>query len=77
MTVDHPRNASIAGPPGMPPQTKEWIATAFSRAMAKPEVVDKLRKIGVEPASTTRVDDWVSGQLKVWAQAAKDAKLTP
>ena len=40
---------SLIGPRGIPPAIVEKIASATRQAMAQPDVVEALRKVGVEP----------------------------
>lgn len=68
--------AGIAGPAGMPAVARQWLASAFNVALSNPDVIDRLKKAGVEPGANLRIEEWVSTQLQIWARASKEAGLT-
>jgi tripartite-type tricarboxylate transporter receptor subunit TctC len=70
---------SIMGPAGMSPEIVQTLRKAFGRALADPEVRDRMAKAGSMPQTSTpdelrkRYQDWMG----IFGKIARDAKLQP
>ncbi len=64
--------SGIAGPAGLAPGTRQWLQKNFMAAMENPDLLEKLKRAGVEPAPSLKIEEWVSNQLAVWGQAVQD-----
>ena len=69
--------AGLCGPRNMPPEAVTWLRQQVRKASTRPEVLEKLTLLGLEPLTlgTTSFADFVARQLVVWTEAAREAGI--
>jgi NADPH2:quinone reductase len=69
----------LFGPAGLPPAIVERLAREANAALARPEVLEGLARLNVEPQGSTTAEfaAFVRDQLAAWGKAVKDAGITP
>lgn len=69
----------LAVPAGTPPDVVQRLNRALNAATAKAEVRERLRKAGVQPASSTPAEaqEMVRDEYRRWGEVAKKAGLEP
>ena len=68
---------SLVGPTGMPREAVDRINAAAVKALALPDVSDRLRALGAEPASSTPqgVAAMLADDLRFWKKQIKDLNI--
>jgi tripartite-type tricarboxylate transporter receptor subunit TctC len=71
--------AGLFGPARMPKESVEKISRDVNLILQRPEVHERLQKLGVEPSGSTPVAfaAFLKRQLADWGRAARDAGLKP
>ena len=69
----------LAVPAGTPPDVMQRLNRALNAANANPEVKERLRKAGVQPASSTieQAQEMVKEEYRRWGEVARKAGLEP
>lgn len=69
----------VAGPAGMPAAVVDWWQSQIQSALARPEVQERLRGIGMEPDALTgeALRPFVREQLGAWGKQIRDAGIQP
>lgn len=69
----------VAGPAGLPADVVAWWAKHLSAALAKPEIQEQFRNIGVEPNPMTGApfQAFVREQYDVWGRHIRAAGIQP
>ena len=59
----------------MPSDAVNWLRTQMRKAKARPEMLEKLALLGLEPLnlSTVSFPDFAASQLPLWTEAAREA----
>jgi tripartite-type tricarboxylate transporter receptor subunit TctC len=68
----------FAAPKGTPPEIVTLLNQQINAVLAKPEVKDRLAKIGMdtmEPMTSAQMKDFVRREIDQWAEVVKAAKL--
>lgn len=67
------------GPAGMSPEVVERLNTAINEIVKKPEVRDRLAKLGFDAFSSTpaEFEEFVGGELVAWGKLIKEAGIEP
>lgn len=68
----------ILAPAGIPPEIVAKLNDAITRAIATPSVQESLKKLGVEPKSSTpeAFADTIRTDLDKWSKVVKEANIT-
>jgi tripartite-type tricarboxylate transporter receptor subunit TctC len=69
----------VYGPKGLPPEIAQRIATELQRALAKPDVAERLDRLGAEPvtdAGPAKFAAVVRADSARWAALIRDRKIT-
>jgi tripartite-type tricarboxylate transporter receptor subunit TctC len=68
----------ILAPAGTPPEIVAKLNDAITRAIATPSVQDSLKKLGVEPKSSTpeAFAETIRTDLDKWSKVVKEANIT-
>jgi tripartite-type tricarboxylate transporter receptor subunit TctC len=69
----------VYGPKGLPPEIAQRIATELQRALAKPDVAERLARLGAEPvtdAGPAKFAAVVRADSARWAALIRDRKIT-
>lgn len=69
----------VYGPKGLPPEIASRVATELQRALAKPEVAERLARLGAEPvtdAGPAKFAAVVRADSARWAALIRDRKIT-
>jgi tripartite-type tricarboxylate transporter receptor subunit TctC len=69
----------VYGPKGLPPEIAQRIATELQRALAKPDVAERLAGLGAEPvtdAGPAKFAAVVRADSARWAALIRDRKIT-
>jgi tripartite-type tricarboxylate transporter receptor subunit TctC len=68
----------ILAPAGTPPEIVAKLNDAITRAIATPSVQESLKKLGVEPKSSTPEEfaETIRTDLDKWSKVVKDANIT-
>lgn len=71
--------AGLFGPAKMPKESVEKISREVNLILKRPDVLERLRKQGVEPSGSTPAQFavFLKQQLADWGRAARDAGLKP
>jgi tripartite-type tricarboxylate transporter receptor subunit TctC len=71
--------AGLFGPAGLPPEAVKALAGAIEKALARPEMVERLRNAGTEVYWTgpQEFDAFVKSELVKWTAAIKEAGIEP
>lgn len=69
----------IAAPPRLPPDVEQWWSTQLSISMGAPEVIERLRNMGMEPDFLTGEPfrRFVKDQYDAWGQQIRAAGIQP
>jgi tripartite-type tricarboxylate transporter receptor subunit TctC len=69
----------LAAPRGTPADTVARLSRETARAMAQPDVVEKLTALGFQSAANTpeQFTAYVKNEITKWARVVKDAGITP
>jgi len=69
---------AIAGPPGFPASLADKINRDTDDILKKPEVIDKLRALQLEPMGGTRDDarKFIAEETALWGRVIKEAHIT-
>ncbi len=69
----------LAGPAGMPKEVVERINGVLARALARPEVKDRLTLMGMQasPNTVQEQGQFVRTQLDAWQRRMRDANIQP
>ena len=69
----------IATPAGMPPAVVERLSGAFNKALASPEVKEKLAALGTDPVGGTSEEftQFVRSDIERWSKIITAAKIKP
>jgi tripartite-type tricarboxylate transporter receptor subunit TctC len=69
----------MAGPAGLPADIVAWWSRNIAAALAKKEIVDHFRTIGVEPDPQTgpAFNRFVAEQFEVWGRHIRGAGIEP
>ncbi|SDC28085.1 Tripartite-type tricarboxylate transporter, receptor component TctC [Variovorax sp. CF079] len=69
----------LAAPAGTPPAVLDKLNQAVGRAMAMPEMQERLKALSFTPAADTRehFGRFIAGEIGKWGQAAKNARIAP
>ena len=68
----------LAAPKGTPPETVAYLNRQINAALAKPDVRDRLSKIGMDPSAPLTPDqtrDFVRREIDQWATVVKAANI--
>ncbi len=68
---------AVAGPKNMPPAVVDRLSREIARVMAKPDVVERLRKLGLGATSTSSAEAGkvLAGEVTRWQQLVRDEKI--
>jgi tripartite-type tricarboxylate transporter receptor subunit TctC len=71
--------AGVFGPAKLPPEIVEILAREIKAAMAKPEILEKFKKSGIEPywGDTAEFKGFVATELVKWTSVIKAAGIEP
>jgi tripartite-type tricarboxylate transporter receptor subunit TctC len=71
--------AGLFGPSKMPPEVVEILAREIKAALAKPEILQRLKSSGVEPywGDTEEFKGFVASELVKWTDVIKAAGIEP
>ncbi|MEA2982986.1 MAG: hypothetical protein QOF09_4809 [Alphaproteobacteria bacterium] len=71
--------AGMFGPAGLPPDVVKALAGAIEKALARPEMVERLRNAGTEVywIGPQEFDAYVKSELVKWTAAIKEAGIEP
>jgi len=69
----------VYDPKGTPPAIVDKLAADTAKAMAAPDMREKLAAMGFQGASNTpaQFDAYLRAELAKWAKVAKDANVQP
>ena len=69
---------ALAGPPGMSAAQTDKVAKALARVLAKPELVQAMQALNVEPRSSSpnETAQLMHGDLAVWSRVIKENKIS-
>jgi tripartite-type tricarboxylate transporter receptor subunit TctC len=70
----------LAAPKGTPPETVAYLNRQINAALAKPDVKDRLSKIGMDPSAPltpAQTRDFVRREVDQWATVVKAANIQP
>lgn len=69
----------VYGPKGTPPAIIEKLAADIAKAMAAPDVREKLAAMGFQPATNTpaQFDNYLRTEQAKWAKVAREANVQP
>jgi tripartite-type tricarboxylate transporter receptor subunit TctC len=67
------------GPAKMPPEVVAILERELKTVLAKPEILEKFRKSGIEPywGGTSEFKDFVGTELVKWTTVIKAAGIEP
>jgi tripartite-type tricarboxylate transporter receptor subunit TctC len=68
----------LAAPRGTPPETVAYLNRQINAALAKPDVRDRLSKIGMDPSAPLTPDqtrDFVRREIDQWTTVVKAANI--
>jgi tripartite-type tricarboxylate transporter receptor subunit TctC len=71
--------AGVFGPAKLPPEIVEILAREIKAAMAKPDILEKFKKSGIEPywGDTAEFKAFVATELVKWTSVTKAAGIEP
>ena len=70
---------ALMAPAGTPRDVVTKISTQVTEVLRQPEVAQKLKELGVDPAGGTpaELESLIQAEWKRWQKVVKDAKITP
>lgn len=70
---------AIAAPPGTPKPIVDQLHAATTKALAQPEVKDKLAGVGITPMPMTpaELSQFIAAEVTKWTKLTKDAGIEP
>jgi tripartite-type tricarboxylate transporter receptor subunit TctC len=71
--------AGLFGPAELPPEVVEVLAREIKAAMARPDILEKFKKSGIEPywGDTGEFKDFVASELVKWTAVIRAAGIEP
>lgn len=68
---------SVVAPAGTPQPIVEKLNTVLTSFVSRPEVAERLRKVGIEPmpSSSKEMSSFIAAETQKWAKVVKDAKI--
>ncbi|MGE4242723.1 Bug family tripartite tricarboxylate transporter substrate binding protein [Ramlibacter sp.] len=69
--------AGLCGPKNMAPESVAWLRAQVRKARGEAETLEKFKLLGLDPLDLggQTFPDFVSGQLRLWTAAARDAGI--
>jgi tripartite-type tricarboxylate transporter receptor subunit TctC len=69
---------ALAGPPGLPADLTEKINHDVAEILRKPEIIDKMRELRLDPMGGTTADAarFIDGETQLWDRVIRQAHIT-